>query len=182
MITLINKYDWFSPILGVMQRVVPSCARRVLEIGSFEGLSARFFMEHCPNATLTCVDHFMGGEDQQGLDIVGLRDRFMHNTSEYWSRIEMVEKNSWDAWPDLKTGYYDVVFVDGSHVASDVLSDLVGSYRVTKPGGIIVADDYSWENHRPDCPKVAIDAFIQCFAGKVETIEIDRVLAMRKLC
>lgn len=175
------KYDWFTPIRPTMERFVATESKFILEIGSFEGLSARFFCERCPEVLLTCVDHFKGGEDQQGLELVGLKERFLKNIDEYRTRIWLVEEDSWAAWHRMHTDFYDVIFVDGSHIAGDVLNDLCQAYRCAKPGGLILADDYSWENHRPDCPRVAIDAFIRCFAGRIAVLHIDRVAVMRKL-
>ena len=176
------KYDWFTPIKATMEKWVPKETKKILEIGSFEGLSTCWFMDHCPDSTITCIDTFEGGEDQQTLDIANLLARFTENTAAYGPRICVRQGNSWEKLTGRPSNHYDVVFVDGSHVASDVLNDLTQSFRVCKPGGLIIADDYSWENQRTDCPKVAIDAFIRCFVGRVEVLEQNRLMVMRKIC
>lgn len=180
--TLINKYDWFTPIKPVMERNVPRNATGILEVGSFEGLSARFFCEHCKDAHLTCIDHFKGGDDQSGLDIDNLKHRFDHNTSDFKHRITCHVGNSWDALCYCASESQDVVFVDGSHLCWDVLNDLCQSYRICRKGGLIIADDYSWQNERPDCPKVAIDSFLHVFKSRVALVEIERVAVIRKIC
>jgi predicted O-methyltransferase YrrM len=68
---------------------------------------------------------------------------------------------------------FDLVFVDGSHQACDVLSDLVLSYHLCAVGGQIICDDYLWSNARHGSqdllmmPRLAIDAFAHAFMRKV---------------
>ena len=176
------KYDWFSPILVDMTTFTPKDCKRILEIGSFEGQSTRFFCDHCSSAELTCVDHFQGGEDQQSLDLNELEDRFRRNVDEFKHRIIVHVMSSWEAWRLFSTGHFDLVFVDGSHLAPDVLNDLCQAYRCVRQGGTIIADDYSWENQRKDCPMVAITALLNCFKGRIRPIHFDRVAVMKKVC
>lgn len=67
------------------------------------------------------------------------------------------------------------MYVDGSHLAPDVLTDAVLAFRAVRPGGLIVFDDYELaagcgaEPSRDD-PKIAVDAFLACFAGQVEVL------------
>ena len=66
---------------------------------------------------------------------------------------------------------FDIIYVDGSHTADDVMADAVLSWGLLKEGGIIVFDDYRWNgsfftgpgSHLPGelLPGMAIDAFIQ---------------------
>lgn len=175
-------YDWFSPIRETMIRFTDPAYKHILEIGSFEGRSTLFFGEQCPNAQIVCVDHFKGGEDQQDLNLDNLRQRFLSNIADIQSRLTIREGNSWDVLPQLPSSFFNLVFVDGSHVAGDVLNDLVHAYRCVRDGGRIIADDYSWENQRSDCPRVAIDAFVKCFQGRIRVKHIDRVIVMDKVC
>src|SRR5262245_62040936 len=41
---------------------------RVLEIGSWEGRSALFFLNFLPRARLVCIDTFAGGQEHQAAD------------------------------------------------------------------------------------------------------------------
>jgi predicted O-methyltransferase YrrM len=176
------KYDWFSPIRADMERFVSPTLNRILEIGSFEGQSTRFFLERCPSVTIACVDHFLGGEDQQDLDLKCLLQRFQSNINDYKDRVQLYRLDSWGAWMLLPTEGFDLIFVDGSHLAPDVLNDLCQSYRCVRQNGLIIADDYSWENQRSDCPRVAIEAFLTCFKGRVRTLYLDRIAVMQKVC
>lgn len=60
---------------------------------------------------------------------------------------------------------FDFIYVDGSHLAKDVLTDAVMCWPLLKPSGVIAFDDYEWEGHRPphDRPQAGIDAFESVF-------------------
>ena len=71
---------------------------------------------------------------------------------------------------------FDVVYVDGSHEATDVLTDAVMSFHLLRVGGLIIFDDYLWSMNpvgQQDAfgmPKPAIDAFINIFQRKLYVI------------
>jgi predicted O-methyltransferase YrrM len=41
----------------------------------------------------------------------------------------------------LPLGAYDLIYIDGSHFPADVLEDAVLSWRLLKPGGMLIFDD-----------------------------------------
>src|SRR5262249_31505110 len=76
-----------------------------------------------------------------------------------------------------KTGYFDLIYVDGSHQCPDVLFDAVVSFKLLRTGGIMLFDDYLWsEAVRPDltdslrCPKPAIDSFVNLNIRKLKVL------------
>jgi predicted O-methyltransferase YrrM len=76
----------------------------------------------------------------------------------------------------LPLNSFDIVYIDGSHKASDVLEDAVISWRLVKPGGLIIFDDYNFvfEDHPEWNTGLAIDAFMKLFADQLKVIEIDQ--------
>lgn len=57
--------------------------------------------------------------------------------------------------------FFDIIFIDASHEAIDVLSDGVLSWNILNENGVLIFDDYKWdklENYHFR-PKVSIDAF-----------------------
>ena len=64
------------------------------------------------------------------------------------------------------------MYIDGSHQASDVLTDLVLGFMLRRVNGIMVCDDYLWKLNRDPLlnTKLAIDAFTNCFFGKIEPV------------
>jgi predicted O-methyltransferase YrrM len=77
---------------------------------------------------------------------------------------------------------YDFIYIDGSHIAKDVLTDACMAWQVLKPKGIIVFDDYVWGDPRDILhrPKAAIDAFTNIFAEEAEIIHVGYQLVVRK--
>ena len=72
--------------------------------------------------------------------------------------------------------YFDVVYIDGSHSASDVLTDAVLAFHLTRVAGVMIFDDYLWYQEGPEqrnpltAPKIAIDAFLNIFQRKVDIL------------
>jgi hypothetical protein len=65
-----------------------------------------------------------------------------------------------------------------------VLCDAVGAFQLLKIGGVMVFDDYTWED-MPDVldrPKTGIDAFMACFAKQIEILGIGYQVAIKKIC
>ena len=159
--------DWFTPNVPVLSQYVFRDAETILEIGSFEGRSTCWFAEHCSQAHITCVDHFRGSSDMKDIDMTGLFERFMLNVAHLGHRLAVQVGNSWDVLPTMPKSSFDIVFVDGSHEAQDVLHDAVQAFRLVKTGGLIIFDDYGWGLEGQSRPKEAIDAFLHCFNLKV---------------
>ena len=146
---------------------------RGLEIGSWEGRSAVFFLEYLPHCHLTCVDTFEGSaEHAKGSEwhrnVDGIERRFDANIAAYGSRVEKIKMPSHMALAAMVEAgrAFDFVYVDGSHKANDVWIDSTLSWTLLKEGGVIIWDDYEWDGHA-DPPKAAIDLFLQQYRPKI---------------
>lgn len=184
--------DWFEatarPVWDLLIPGLP--ATRVLEVGSYEGASACYLIEHFgARAALEihCVDPW--GETASfggGVDMGEIELRFRRNTALLVERSPHpvtleVHKNFSDIvlaqlLAQKGRGYFDLVYIDGSHQAPDVLADAVLGFRLLRPKGIMVFDDYLWRGPRENdsnpalCPKLAIDAFINCNYSKLHVV------------
>jgi len=150
---------------------------RFLEIGSYEGRSALWFLEHVltdPTSTITCVDAFLEPEAEA---------RFDHNVraSGHAARVTKIKGKSEAVLGTLSPGF-DTVYVDGCHEAFNVLMDAMASWVLLKPGGVLIFDDYAWDQHRPpmDRPQVAIDLFLDVLRADVEVLHKDYQVIVRK--
>jgi len=78
---------------------------------------------------------------------------------------------------------FDFIYVDGDHTAFAVLRDGSNAYDKLKVGGILAFDDYIWSLNQGDFfdPKPAIDALIHLLAGRVEKIEDNSQLWLKKI-
>ncbi len=186
---------WFGPrIAAVWEKLFQARQPdRALEVGCFEGASTchmvRRFARNHP-LELHCVDTWTGGPEHQPgapfeTDMREVEARFDRNTriarEGAGHPVELVKHRGAS---DLRLaellvgkgpGYFDFIYIDGSHRAADVLCDAVLGFRLLKVGGIIAFDDYLWREPRVPLdllhgPKLAVDAF--------STLHLDRLRAL----
>ena len=173
--------DYVSPHLAVWSRVLGPHAQRttrMLEIGAYEGRSTVWFLANVlaqAESELTCVDIF--SEARWEL-------RFDHNVqiSGAAAKVQKLKGRSGDLLPGLPANHYDVIYVDGSHEAGDVLLDALLCWPLLKPDGILIFDDYLWMPGLPPSqrPQLAIDLFLHWTAGRYELLHQEYQLIIRK--
>ncbi len=151
----------------------------------FEGRSTVWLLDHIlthPEATLTWVDTFTGGADHAGLDLTGLERRFRANTARFGTKLSGHVGQSCDVLRELKGERFDLVYIDGSHEAPDVLTDAVLAWPLLAPGGLLGFDDYGWRGPpEPERrPALAIDAFLAVMRGRYEEMHRGYQVWLRK--
>jgi predicted O-methyltransferase YrrM len=185
--------DYFSPNIPVWERVIAEHvpqASKVLEIGSLEGRSAVWLAGNAfgdaEDGTLHCIDAWAEPQyPYPGLDGSGMAPfeaRFDANIAAARAlhprrTIVKHKGRSDEVLAGLiaggHAGSFDFVYVDGSHRAPAVLSDLVLAFVLCRVGAILVCDDYLWCQDSPilDRPKLAIDSFTNCYADKLNVLQ-----------
>lgn len=183
--------DWFSrharAWAELLARFTPV---RCLEIGSYEGRAACFIIEQSAASRpveLHCVDTWAGGVEHAKAAMPAVEQRFDSNIALARSRaahevrFHKHKGLSSDVMVKLladgEAGRFDLIYIDGSHQASDVLADAVLAFLLAKVGGLIIFDDYLWSMEgrgRQDfynLPKPAIDAFVNIYQRKLRVFE-----------
>jgi predicted O-methyltransferase YrrM len=167
--------------------------KTVIEIGLFEGNTtfnmAQFIASHYPDYKHYAIDPYGESDDLEKDVVESAEALFRSNLAEfeYKDNIEFINQTSHDALIDLynRGVRADLIYIDGDHRANAVLEDLVLSYNLLNPGGIILCDDcVAWRHERlQDNPKLAVDAFIACYWDKmaVEQLPNGYQVALRKL-
>jgi predicted O-methyltransferase YrrM len=150
-----------------------------LEIGSFEGRATCWLLQNglAPSGRITCIDTFAGGEEHGDLELGGLRQRFDENVCEAMGKdqdVKVIAATSYDGLANcIYHNYrYDFIYIDGSHQASDVLTDACMAFGMLNKGGIMLFDDYLWD-HVPGIlhqPKIAVDSFVNIFNGQCRVV------------
>src|SRR5215471_8327345 len=169
-----NEVDAWARVLGQFagQKLL------ALEIGNFEGGSACWLMDNIltnQESILVCVDpyEFVVTDSDSEKEVAAFpkreelleaRARFDHNTKPYRNKIYQFVVSSDDFFKRWKHEFkFDLIIVDGSHAAVQVLKDLLHSWDWLKKNGMLLADDYGWTGDcgwESDGPKRAIDAFM----------------------
>jgi predicted O-methyltransferase YrrM len=170
--------DWFQQTAetNFVNNLLPRKAqfKKAIEIGCYEGQATCWMLDHMAFDHIACIDTWEGGAEHTGVNMKAVWGRFVHNTN--YGQGETVQ-----AWIDTSVRAlaasvndkdvcrYDFIYVDGSHLAKDVLTDAVLAWQILEPGGYLAFDDYTWtekprqEANPLDNPRLAIDAFYTIF-------------------
>jgi len=180
-----SHVDEWEPLL----RELDGRPSAVLEIGSYEGLSASYVLWRLREAVVTCVDTFEGSPENiaYGDDVADLESRFDANVALVDpSRVRKVRGDSRRVLLDLgaEETRFDLVYVDGSHHGLDVIVDAALTWQLLCPGGIVIFDDYRWSKLGDDPltrPGPAVDAFLELVGGHGDVLFRGDQVAIRKL-
>jgi predicted O-methyltransferase YrrM len=165
---------------------------RTLELGCYEGRTSVWFLQNVlthPLATLTVVDTFLGSEESGAPPVERMLERFQRNVqlTDAAVKVRILRSSTVHALAQLlnentSVNAFDLIYVDASHRADDVITDAVLSFRLLKPGGLLIFDDYEWEWGPSilDRPKIAIDAFMTIFQRSFTVVDIGYQVLLKK--
>jgi len=187
--------DWFGNIelqndLIKSIDLDPTNEINILEIGSYEGRSTVWFIEtylHNINSTITCIDPWLDySQDEKSLNSYNavdaqwkfgslkIKEIFENNIHLSGKKDQVIIHHdlSTNILPKLlvEKKKYDVIFIDGNHVAPFVMMDAVLCWNLLNKNGIMIFDDYLWMPNldKKLRPQMAIDYFIEVFADYCE--------------
>lgn len=188
--------DWFSHNIPIWQQhlgqFVEMPGLKVLEIGSWEGRSTCWLIDHVlthESARITCVDTFEGGvENKVAYGEAYLRtiqERFDFNITQtgHPYKVRKMVGKSQEILRSLVLHSYQLVYIDGSHIASDVLEDTLLTWGLVQVGGVIIFDDYGLQfppeiNENP--PRIALDAFMKVYERKIKLLHQGHQIILKK--
>lgn len=171
--------DWFETSLPLWDILLENLKpKKVLEVGSFEGRSACFTIEKATQYNpleMYCVDTWAGGIEHEGLNFEDIERRFSNNIqlavngNAHESQVRVMKHPSIHALSHLvSTGHgstFDLVYIDGSHLACDALADAVLGFELVRPYGVMIFDDYNggYDYKDPMLPHLGIDSFLNSY-------------------
>jgi predicted O-methyltransferase YrrM len=153
------KMDWVTPHIKLWERFIPKTAKKILEIGNWEGRSTLWFHDHCKDAVIYSVDPILQNN----------RDRLLNNVGSL-SRINLIQSFSYRFIGNHIGDFFDFIYIDGSHEAKDVLLDGLMAWKVLSPGGRMIFDDYGLTvplGYHTKPPRIGIDHFLEVIEPKV---------------
>lgn len=181
--------DWFSNHIPAWNKIIKGLQpRRILEIGSYEGRATTYLIRTCTGfgpLHITCVDTWDGSVDLPSTRMAGVERRFDRNVSQALTLAAATvdfRKRKQDSTQALSgfvaegSELFDLIYIDGSHTAPDVLTDAVLAFQLLRVGGVMIFDDYLWSMEAPlyvdplNMPKPAIDAFTMIFMRKARVL------------
>lgn len=173
----------FSNIADIVQTYgVPNV---IIEIGVFEGLTTFWLADqltpHNKNLKIYAVDPHVGSNDMFE-DFTFVKQNFLHNLRVCQHKnVTYIPKHSQEGLIDLinQNIKAELIYVDGDHKASEVLTDLVLSWKLLQVGGIILCDDTTtWRftdsqgiQSAQMSVRMAVETFIQCNWHKIKILK-----------
>ncbi|MDB9768712.1 class I SAM-dependent methyltransferase [Candidatus Pelagibacter ubique] len=144
-----NTFDWINVLERFKRKDFD-----YLEIGSFEGNSALFILNYFQTNSVHCVDPWIqlykekgSNEGYEDISIIDVEKNFDYNLKNYDGRFKKYKMKS-DVFFKENINMFDVIYVDGSHFADDVLKDCRSSWACLKKNGILILDDFFWKNYK----------------------------------
>jgi predicted O-methyltransferase YrrM len=117
----------------------------------------------------------------------GYEERFDANVETYQKTNQLIKLKgrSEEVLGSLEPQQFDFVYIDGSHLARDVLADAVMAWRLLKTGGYLIFDDYDLNGYRSHVipnhtPKIAINAFLKVYGPYLDVLHQGYQVLVRK--
>lgn len=196
--------DWFTPNIPIWEEHLAAFNGkpnlRFLEIGSFEGRSACWLLQNIlthPTSSLTCIDIFERdlSLEQRAADAglippislppeAPIEQRFDANIHAMGAdgRVRKLKGKSRELLRTLPLSSFDCIYIDGSHVAMDVLTDAILCWGLLRNDGLLIFDDYQLAMFADarDNPQTAIDAFLSVFRNAYRLLHLSWQCILRK--
>lgn len=151
--------NWTEPFIrNATQRLVPlkGSPLKYLEIGVFEGRSLCWMAEN-----VLCHPDSIG----IGIDTWQKPDEFeraKHNCGQH-ANLKITRSSMTLEAGNFPADYFDVIYIDGDHLAIPVMTDTVLSWPLLKPGGIMIWDDTTWKQ-----PQYQVTYVLEWFLPRVK--------------
>lgn len=180
--------DWFTDNAEQIHEGLEDSGQtftRFLEVGSFEGLSTVWFGQYLagrtPRPLITVIDRFQIHAEHGDYEA-----RFDHNIRTFLPHVpvEKVKSASNLGLSELlrEQRVFDLIYVDGSHEAYDVLVDACLGWKLLRPGGVILFDDYYWVHDSiPKRTLEGLNVFLSLAEGEFRVLKVYWQVMLQKI-
>ena len=126
--------EFINKTKNISNLVLNKNIKNVMEIGFNSGFSTLLMLISNPNIHITCFDL---GEHKYTIPCyIKLKETF-------GDRIDIIIGDSTKTLQTVNDKY-DLIHIDGGHSAEVANSDIINSYRLSKPRTILIMDDYDF--------------------------------------
>jgi len=132
-------------IIDVLNTLSNKTNLKMLEIGSYKGESTFMFASSGIFDEIHCIDPHQGNEEANGIfddSWEEIQKEFKLNTR-YFDNITLHQDYSYNIVDKFEDGYFDFIYIDGSHKYEDVKKDL--ELYLPKTNHLIGGHDYQKE-------------------------------------
>lgn len=156
---------------------------KFIQAGVFTGDATVWLLDNIltnESSLLVDVDTWKGSDEEEhkNMDFEDVFLYYKERTKKY-SNLLTVVSNSAVYLSNTKPNRIDFIYIDGDHKEHAVKNDAIHSFDALKPGGILAFDDYLWRGNT-DCPKPAIDWFLETYKDKITILEHNYQVWIRK--
>lgn len=151
----------------------------ILELGTYRGASAFLFLNLLKNSKITCVDSFA--------DPINFK-LFEKNLNEFLVNDRVIIKKSSTLSffaKEMKKNFYDIVYIDAGHGYSDLAIDIHCSFDQVKNDGLIIFDDYEWQDKNfmsmDKNVRLAINDFLERANGCYDVLHHGYIVILKKI-
>lgn len=190
--------NWFDKNIPIWNKFLESLKMKkiiVLEIGAFEGACTTWILEELllhPGSKLITIDTFIGSKEHKECPLLSkklddLEKNFYSNIekTKKINKISVIKECSYKALVKFnyeKNYFFNLIYIDGSHLAKDVLNDAALAWPLLLKQGVLIFDDYCWDQYpeKYNNPRLAIDAFLSCYKPELEVLHTGYQVIVRK--
>jgi predicted O-methyltransferase YrrM len=183
--SLDSNRKWFCNNLNFLTNNLANIntVSNILEIGSYEGRSAIFFLKKFLNSNIYCVDTWSGSDEHDKNEFINIERNFDLNTK-YFSKIKKLKKfkMSSNKFFETNNDKFDLIYVDGDHRAEQVSLDIKNSWKNLNKGGFLILDDYMWWYYKDlkKNPSTPINDFIKNNIDEIANLKIWQQVIIKK--
>lgn len=174
--------DWFTDHAPVWRSVLDKRIDKLATINAlfvrpFEGLPMIWFADNMAKAkgkraTYYVVDDYSYPAKARWNDrlipLPPVKPTFTANVKE--AGLTVTTESTLDHLPKSLVGKMDLIYID-SLTAQEALESMVRSFPYLKPGGTLVATNYTHnKEHDARCPRVGIDAFLNTYVDRIKVL------------
>ena len=160
-----NMQGWFGEAPVFADLITLTLPNTIIEVGTWYGQSALHMADLAPQATIICVDTWLGAEEfyttHAGTPDRDLMLRLGYPQAYYQFLSNVVHRKRADQILPIplpssiaakvlafRGVTADLIYIDGSHDPEDVRRDIAGYLPLLNPGGTIFGDDINWPGMR----------------------------------